>query len=241
MEPTWSKQINGQQDPRSEKQWFIKPTWLVRLGRPTASRFLSLFTNITLTGTKNLPPTGPFILAANHVSMVDSIILNALLPRYPFFMAKSELFSNPAMAWFLRHAGAFPVYRGARDQWALQQAMRILEAGQVLGIYPEGTRSKEQGRLGKAKTGAVRLALAQQVPIVPVAITGSAALLKLKRNLLRSIPIHVHIGELFDVCNRVSEHTPSNETIRALSTELMVRIARMLPPEKRGMYAHLVS
>ena len=89
------------QDPRDHKRWFTEPTLLTRIGRPVAARALPFLANITLTGVKNLPPTGPFVLASNHASALDSVILDALLPRYPYFMAKSELFKHPIAAWFL--------------------------------------------------------------------------------------------------------------------------------------------
>jgi 1-acyl-sn-glycerol-3-phosphate acyltransferase len=226
-----------QQDPRNRKRWFIEPTLITRIGRPVAARALPLLANISLTGVEHLPPTGAFVLAANHVSALDSVILDALLPRYPYFMAKSELFRHPLAAWFLRHAGAFPVERKGGDEWAIHHALHVLENGQVLGIYPEGTRSRDQGSLGKAKTGAVRIALQKNVPIVPVAISGTDTLLKQYRNPLNPPPVSVRIGEPFDIVSRVAQRPPSHETIRELTKELMLRIADMLPPDRQGEYA----
>ena len=227
------------QDPRDRKRWFAEPTLVTRIGRPVAATALPLLANVSLIGLEHLPPTGPFVLAANHVSALDSVILDALLPRYPYFMAKSELFEHPLTAWFLRQAGAFPVDRKGGDEWAIHHALHILERGQVLGIYPEGTRSRNKGsdgpRLGRAKTGAVRIALQQGVPIVPVAISGTDAFGKLlTRSMkhwhpLRPPLVSIRIGEPFDVVSRVTEQALSSETLRALTEELMSRIADMLP------------
>ncbi|MBN1582943.1 MAG: 1-acyl-sn-glycerol-3-phosphate acyltransferase [Anaerolineae bacterium] len=229
-----------QQDPRSRKRWFTEPTLVTRIGRPVAARALPLLANISLAGVEHLPPTGPFVLAANHVSALDSVILDALLPRYPYFMAKSELFKHPLAAWFLRYAGAFPVERKGGDEWAIHHALHVLESGQVLGIYPEGTRSRKKGSLGKAKTGAVRIALQKNVPIVPVAISGTDMLLKQSWNLLRPPPVSVRIGEPFDIVSRITEFPPSQETIRNLTEELMLRIAKMLPQDRWGRYAQVI-
>ena len=235
MALSWTRP-SEQSDPRNSKRWFTEPTRLIRIGRPIAAHLLPFIADISLTGTEHLPPGGPFILASNHVSAIDSIILNALLPRYPYFMAKSELFKHPISAWFLRNAGAFPVDRRGGDAWAMSHAMHILEKNQVLGIYPEGTRSRQHGRLGKAKTGTVRIALQQNVPIVPVAISGTDSILDNYRGLLRPPPVCIRIGAPFDVCSRVREHPVAYETILKLTDELMTRIAEMLPNEKRGPY-----
>jgi 1-acyl-sn-glycerol-3-phosphate acyltransferase len=230
--------LTEKQDPRNAKHWFTEPTLLTRIGRPVAARALPFLADITLTGTEHLPLTGPFILAANHVSALDSVILEALLPRYPYFMAKSELFRHPLAALLLRYAGAFPVERKGGDEWAILHAMRVLEKGQVLGIYPEGTRSQSRGTLGRAKTGAVRIALQKDVPIVPVAIWGTDTLFSQYRNPLRPPPVSVRVGKPFEVTSRVTDQPISYDVIRELTTELMTRIADMLPKEKRGEYAH---
>jgi|GEM_PF-122754 len=232
---SWPRALETQ-DPRERKRWFTRPTWLVRLGRPLARAILFLIADVKLTGVENLPAVGAFILAGNHLSMLDPILLCALLPRYPYFMSKQELFRHPLLAWFLRNAGAFPVDRRGGDAWAMTQARRILQQGQVLGIFPEGTRSRQTGALGKGKTGAVRLALEANVPIVPVAILGSDRLLTDYRNPLRPPVVQIHIGAPMYTSEMITSSPPSYEEIQNMTILLMRRIAEMMPPEKRGAY-----
>lgn len=224
------------EDPRTRKRWPIHTTWLIRLGRPLARLFLPFLADVHLIGIENLPPEGAFVLAGNHLSMLDPILLCALLPRYPYFMSKQELFRHPLLAWFLRQAGAFPVDRSGGDLWAMDHARRILQSGNVLGIFPEGTRSRQDGILGKGKTGAVRLALESNVPIVPVAIVGSDRLSAEYQGPWRPVPVHVHIGTPLYVGQMVTQASPSPEEVQVLTTLLMKRIAEMLPPKKRGVY-----
>lgn len=224
-------------DPRDRKRWYTRPTWLIRIGRPLARLILPFVADLTLTGVEHIPPTGAVILASNHAAMIDPLLLNAFLPRYPYFMSKRELFKHPLAAWFLRLAGAFPVDRSGGDAWAMRQAGRVLEAGQVLGIFPEGTRSRQHGVLTRGKTGAVRLALEQGAPIVPVAILGSDVLLDQYRNPLRPPPVRVYIGEPIWVSEMIEHSPPHYEDVQALTALLMTRIAEMMPPEKRGEYA----
>ncbi|MBN1933303.1 MAG: 1-acyl-sn-glycerol-3-phosphate acyltransferase [Anaerolineae bacterium] len=223
-------------DPRDCKRWHVRPTWLIRIGRPVARQILPFVVDLTLTGTEHLPATGAAILACNHASLLDPILLDAFFPRYSYFMSKQELFRHPLMAWFLRNAGAFPVNRSGGDTWAMRHAEHILQEGQVLGIFPEGTRSKQRGTLGKGKTGAVRLALEQGAPIIPVAILGTDTLLDKYRNPLRPPPVSVHIGTPIYVDEMVTHSPPRYEEIQILTTLLMERIAEMMPPEKRGEY-----
>ncbi len=124
------------------------------------------FAKLEIEGAEKLPAEGGVILAANHLSNYDVFPLQFALPRTIFFMGKEELFRNPIMDWLLRQLGGFPVYRGERDEWAMRHAQSVLEHGQVLGMFPEGSRNQGNG-LRPAKTGIARLALATKAPIVP--------------------------------------------------------------------------
>ena len=139
-------------------------------------------------------------------------------------MGKAELFQNPFQDWLLRQLGGFPVQRGERDTWALQHAEYLLNEGQVLGMFPEGTRSYGKG-LGIAKTGTARLALSAQCPVVPVAIFGTQHMLK---KFPQRTNIHISIGApLFP---------EENESQNTLTKRIMLGIAEMLPIEARGAY-----
>ncbi|NUP28254.1 MAG: 1-acyl-sn-glycerol-3-phosphate acyltransferase [Nocardia sp.] len=130
-------------------------------------------------GRAHLPRRGPYIVAANHLAVLDSFYLTRALRRQVFFLAKSDYFDRPgpaglAQRWFFRGVGQIRVDRrgGPGATPALAAATGILERGGVWGIHPEGTRSPD-GRLYRGHTGAVRVAMDTGVPLVPVAITGT--------------------------------------------------------------------
>ena len=120
-------------------------------------------------GAENIPKSGAFILAANHVSNWDPPFLGTFIEREVCYMGKEELFKNPVMAWICRHLYVFPVKRGAADKTAIKTAVNILRDGKCLGIFPEGTRSKT-GKLGKAEAGVSLIAAMTKAPIIPAAI-----------------------------------------------------------------------
>jgi 1-acyl-sn-glycerol-3-phosphate acyltransferase len=123
-------------------------------------------------GVQNVPREGGVVLASLHRSNFDTFLVG-VPPRWRKLrpMAKVELYKNPAMAWILRHAGAFPVRRGEGDREAIATAIRILRAGGTVAMYPEGTRNRD----GQARihSGAARLALSTGAALVPVALTGT--------------------------------------------------------------------
>ena len=123
-------------------------------------------------GTENIPASGAFILAANHVSNWDPPFLGTFVAREVCYMGKEELFKNPVMAWACRNLHVFPVKRGAADKTAIKTAVKILKDGKCLGIFPEGTRSKT-GKLGKAEAGVSLIAAMTKAPIIPAAIVGT--------------------------------------------------------------------
>ena len=146
---------------------------------------LKLLYRLEASGIENLPKEGGYVLAANHTSNLDPWPLG--LPLFPkhqlHFMGKSELF-NPVLGPVLRAAGAFPVRRGERDAEAIETAVRLCKEGEVVAMFPEGTR-REKGLRKKfehrPRTGSARIALAAGVPLVPAAIKGTDRLLRLAK------------------------------------------------------------
>ena len=133
----------------------------------------------TITGRENVPATGPFIIASNHLSFIDSMAIPLMAPRKVGYLAKAEYFTGTGIkGWFSRTLftalGALPVHRQTHRaaQEALDTAMTVLRAGGGFGIYPEGTRSRD-GRLARGKTGVAWLALTADCPVVPVAVAGA--------------------------------------------------------------------
>ncbi len=202
------------------------------------SVYQKLFYHIKVMGIHNIPESGPVVLASNHTSGHDIIILGCTSTRQIFFMAKQELFRQPLVAAYFRRAGVFPVRRGENDRKAIATALTHLRQGRVLGMFPEGKRF---AALSQGKTGAVRLAMKVNAPIVPVAIIG-ARKINLRKRLLRwhRDQVIIRYGEPLQVVptNKESmQDLDSYEIAEILTEEVMKAIARMLPVEMRGAYA----
>jgi 1-acyl-sn-glycerol-3-phosphate acyltransferase len=133
-----------------------------------------------VSGLRNVPNVGPVIIASNHLSFSDSIFMPLVVPRKVTFMAKSEYFTSPGLKGFIKKLtfqalGQVPVDRsgGRRSEAAIRTGLNLLEVGQCIGIYPEGTRSPD-GKLYKGRTGIARMAIDSGAPIVPVAMFNTA-------------------------------------------------------------------
>ena len=141
--------------------------------------WVRLLFRVAVEGEENLPDSGAAILAGNHLSFSDSFFVPVMLRRKVTFLAKAEYFTGKGIKglvsrWFMSLAGQVPIDRasGSAAQDALETARRILQGGDLLGIYPEGTRSPD-GRLYRGKTGVARMALESRVPVIPVAMIGT--------------------------------------------------------------------
>ena len=126
---------------------------------------------VRITGREHVPETGPCVLAANHVSVMDGFFLGIAVTRHVRFMAKADLHRVPIVKQILEGAGAFPVERGADAGRAIAAAVKLLEQGDVIGLFPEGTSLPNRKR--GYKRGAARLALATGAPLIPVALVGT--------------------------------------------------------------------
>ncbi|HEY6760038.1 MAG TPA: 1-acyl-sn-glycerol-3-phosphate acyltransferase [Baekduia sp.] len=143
--------------------------WIVRaLFQP----FFHIYFRMSRMGRDHIPADGPVILAANHRSFLDPFVIATMSRRPLYYVAKKELFASRVTAWFLNSLGAFPIDRGHADEDAMSTAREILERGDAVLIFPEGTRIRP-GTLGTPKRGVGRLALETGAPVVPVAVIGS--------------------------------------------------------------------
>jgi 1-acyl-sn-glycerol-3-phosphate acyltransferase len=185
-------------------------------------------------GVERLPSTGPVLLVANHLKAADPPLLGAAVPRRVVFMAKQELFRPPVIGLFARWYGAFPVRRTDADLKALRQAQETLRRGEVLGMFPEGTRSGGRG-LGKGHPGSALIALRTGASIVPAGITGTevVSLPGILWKIFTRPRITVVIGEPFQL---QLNGRLTTEQVEQATDQIMRRIAALLPKEYQGVY-----
>ncbi len=148
--------------------------WLGRFLIRLLSPPLRLIMRVKVVGAENIPQTAgqpPLVLCCNHISNWDPVLLEIVQPRHVYFMAKAELFCNKLFSWFLgKQIGAFPVKRGTGDTGAIDTAKALVSEGKLVGIFPEGTRSKD-GKLLRPKSGAALIVSRTGASVLPVAIT----------------------------------------------------------------------
>lgn len=178
--------------------------------------FLNLTFRIKVLGEENLPKEGGVVVAVNHRSNWDPIIMGAVTKRSLRSIAKAELFKTKIGSWFFKALGAFPVERGKGDIGAVKTSLKLLANGEALLIFPEGTRVKDE-RDVKAKTGAVMMASHTDVPIIPVYISGKFSWMS---------KITVNFGPLIHIEKENGEKL-SRERLQELSDSLMENIRQL--------------
>lgn len=151
--------------------------------------FLKPKYKVNESGTENIPKSGPVIICSNHISNYDPPIVGMTCPRPIHFLAKEELFENKIFGYILKKVHAFPIKRGMKDRNALRNGLHVLKEGHVLGLFPEGTRSKT-GEIKRGLAGAGFFALRSKAEVVPCAIVGSYQ---------SKDPLHVIYGKPIDM------------------------------------------
>ncbi len=192
-----------------------------------------------ISGAAHVPRRGGAILAANHLSVIDSFLLPALLPRHVTFTAKNEYFSgNPLSQFFMRLGGSLPIDRDSAHaaQAMLDAAADLLERGELFGIHPEGTRSPD-GRLYRGKIGVAWLALKTGAPVLPVALSGTEKVLPLGAKVPRPARVGITIGKpmTFD-----GDHASARDR-RRVTDEIMAAIQELSGQEYVPAYAASVK
>jgi 1-acyl-sn-glycerol-3-phosphate acyltransferase len=173
---------------------------------------------IRITGREHVPDTGPCVLAANHVSVMDGFFLGIAVTRQVRFMAKAELYRVPIVKQILEAAGAFPVERGADGGRAITAGVALLERGAAIGVFPEGTSLPDKKR--GYKRGAARLALASGAPLVPIALIGTHLTLEPHTHRVGLPRVRIVIGEPI----RVERQDPTEEAASELTSRLQAAI-----------------
>jgi 1-acyl-sn-glycerol-3-phosphate acyltransferase len=195
--------------------------WTYALARIVLTIPTLLIYRVRAVGVGNVPREGPLVLAPNHFSQMDHFFVGVYLRRKIRFMAKSQLFGPPVLTYIYKHGGVFPIRRGHHDEEAFTTAYEILRQGGMLLVYAEGGRSRS-GELGRPKPGIGRIALEQGVPIVPVAIHGSARVRGWKR--LRFPRVTIEFGEPVSFA---VEPSPSRERQLEAAADIFGRVREM--------------
>jgi 1-acyl-sn-glycerol-3-phosphate acyltransferase len=192
-------------------------------------------------GLEHIPLEGPLILASNHLSFADSIVIPVVVPRKVVFMAKSDYFTGPGIkgrairAWF-EMLDMIPVDRDDNRSAlaALDGALEVLERGEAFGVYPEGTRSRD-GRLYRGRTGVAQLALVSGAPIVPVGVIGTERLQPVGTTVPRIVKVTVRFGAPIEVAGRY-DGVPPGRARREITDLVMAAIQELSGQEPAGVY-----
>ncbi|MBJ7902617.1 lysophospholipid acyltransferase family protein [Streptomyces sp. NPDC003656] len=197
-------------------------------------------------GLENVPADGAAIVAGNHLSFSDHFLMPAILKRRITFLAKAEYFTGPGIkgrltAFFFRSAGQIPVDRSGKEagQAAIREGLKVLGRGELLGIYPEGTRSHD-GRLYKGKVGVAVMALKAGVPVVPCAMIGTFEAQPPGRKLPRLRPVAIRFGKPMDF-SRFAGMEGERAVLRAVTDEIMYEILALSGQEYVDEYAAVVK
>lgn len=206
----------------------MKPHPLWKLAQTIVRVGSSTLFDLKVYGRENIPPDGGALMISNHQSLLDPAVLGAQLWRPMSYLAKSELWNNPAFGWLITRLNAFPVKQGAGDVGAIKETIRRLKEGHLLNIYPEGSRTPN-GDLLPIQPGAALVIRKAGVPVIPAVVDGSFAAWPKDQKLPTPHPIRVLIGKPMKV-----EHLKAKEitaeidrTFREMLTELRSREHRL--------------
>ncbi len=168
---------------------------LYRILKPLAVLLLRFFFRLEVRGRENIPNKGGFILASNHVSYLDPVVLGASCPRQLNFMARHDLFLIPVFGALIRTLGAFPLRRNFADIASIKEALRRLQLEKGIVLFPEGSRSYYKEISGRVQPGIGFMASKSQVPVVPAYINGTGKALGRQARFVRPAKIRVYFGK----------------------------------------------
>jgi 1-acyl-sn-glycerol-3-phosphate acyltransferase len=194
------------------------------LVRPVLRRFF----DFRVAGLEHVPPTGPFIVAANHANYLDGVVLGAALPRKIVFFVMPRVYrATPLHPYFHRHIGSIPIELARPDPGAIRRALRVLEGGGVVGIFPQGPFGRD-GRLASFQPGVALVALRSGVPVVPAAISGTCHALAARRwHIPRAVPLGVRFGRALRF-GRAGRRRLTARIREDVTSRIMTEIAALL-------------
>lgn len=199
-----------------------------------------------IVGRGNVPRNGAAILASNHLSVSDSIFLPLLIDRPMSFLAKSDYFTGRGLkGWatknFMKATGQIPIDRsgGKASEASLNTGLQVLGRGDLLGIYPEGTRSPD-GKLYRGRTGLARMALEAKVPVIPVVMVDTDTAMPIGRTIPRVVRVGIVIGEPLDF-SRYAGMENDRYILRSVTDEIMVALQRLGEQQYDDVYASSVK
>jgi len=199
-----------------------------------------------IVGRRNVPPEGAAILASNHLSFIDSVFLPLMIDRPMSFLAKSDYFTGKGLkGWatrmFMKGTGQIPIDRtgGKASEASLNTGLQVLGRGDLLGIYPEGTRSPD-GRLYRGRTGLARMALEAHVPVIPVVMVDTDTVMPIGRRLPHIGRVGMVLGEPLDF-SRFAGMEGDRYILRSVTDEIMVALQRLGEQTYDDVYASSVK
>ncbi len=183
--------------------------------------------NFKIEGIENIPQDRPLVMASNHRSYADPVILTIPMKRPVTYMAKEELFKNKLFGWFITKLGAFPVRRGAGDMQVIEDSIGILNSGRNLVIFPEGTRSKD-GKVGKGKTGVALIAAKSGADVIPCGIIFEGEKLKFRSKLT------IRFGKVIPA-EEIAVEDASPKSLKGVKKRIMSAITELVegPAEEK--------
>lgn len=208
------------------------------ISKAVLSPVLHGYFDIETKGLENVPGDGPAILAANHLSFLDSFFIPLVVDRRVTYVAKAEYFDHWYSRIFFKSWGQIPIKRdgGEASENALEAAAEVLDRGELFGIYPEGTRSPD-GNLHKGHTGVARLALRSGAPVIPVGVAGTREVLPKGKKMPNRGQVEVRFGTPMDFASR---HKSKSERLllRSITDEVMFEIAALSGQEYLDSYSN---
>lgn len=208
---------------------------LTRFGRATLGRIVPLPFRTRIIGAERIPAGGA-LLAGNHLSYLDPMLLWCMSPRSVHFMAKRELFEKGFTAWLLPRICAFPVNRGEPDRSAIVTATELLRTGELVGVFPEGSRREvgDADGMGEARGGAAFIALRAGVPIVPIGFVGTDRAMPRGAMFPRFVRVTIYVGEPIDPAG-IAPDADRKERVAAVTRRIMDEIGRLCHSTGGGM------